>query len=228
MHDMAMQDMVMPGGWSMSAMWMRMPDQTWAGAAAAFVGMWAAMMPAMMLPSVAPALWRYRRALEARGDLHPDGRVTFAAIAYFCIWTLCGIVVFPVGAALAAAAMQIPALARLVPTATAIVVVIAGALQFTAWKARRLGCCRGARVPESAPNASAADAWRHGVRLGVDCVACCGGLTAILLVVGVMNVGAMVAVTAAITLERLAPGGERIARVIGAIAMGSGLVLMLA
>jgi predicted metal-binding membrane protein len=228
MHDMAMQDMVMPGGWTMSAMWMRMPDQTWAGAAAAFVGMWAAMMLAMMLPSVAPALWRYRRALERRGDMHPDGRVALAAIAYFSVWTLLGIIVFPMGAALAAAAMQMPVVARLVPTATALIVAIAGALQFTAWKAHRLACCRGEMALEAASNAGAVDAWRHGMRLGVDCAACCGGLTAILLVVGVMDLRAMVAVTAAITLERLAPGGERIARTTGAIAIGAGLLLMFA
>ena len=36
----------------------------------------------------------------------------------------------------------------------------------------------------------------------------------------------MAAVTAAITAERLAPAGERIARVLGAVAVGAGLVLI--
>ncbi len=46
----AMGEMPMPGGWTMSMAWMRMPGQTWPGAAASFLGMWVVMMVAMMLP----------------------------------------------------------------------------------------------------------------------------------------------------------------------------------
>jgi hypothetical protein len=46
------------------------------------------------------------------------------------------------GVALAAIEMQQPALARGVPIAVAVVVLIAGSLQFTVWKARHLACCR--------------------------------------------------------------------------------------
>jgi hypothetical protein len=42
---------------------------------------------------------------------------------------------------------------------------------------------------------------------------------AILLVVGVMDLRAMATVAAAITLERLAPAGERVARAIGAVSI---------
>src|SRR5262249_7145813 len=42
-----MGDMPMPGGWTMSMAWMRMPGQTWPGAAASFLGMWVVMMLAM-------------------------------------------------------------------------------------------------------------------------------------------------------------------------------------
>jgi hypothetical protein len=40
----AMGEMPIPGGWTMSMAWMRMPGQTWPGAAASFVGMWVVMM----------------------------------------------------------------------------------------------------------------------------------------------------------------------------------------
>src|SRR5215212_1731587 len=62
----AMGGMPMPGGWTMSMAWMRMPGQTWPGAAASFVGMWIVMMVAMMLPSLVPMLWRYRQAAGRR------------------------------------------------------------------------------------------------------------------------------------------------------------------
>jgi len=37
---------------------------------------------------------------------------------------------------------------------------------------------------------------------------------------------AMAAVTAAVTVERLTPAGERVARAIGAVVVGSGLLLI--
>src|SRR6266550_5802935 len=59
----AMGEMTMPGGWTMSMAWMRMPGQTWPGAAASFLGMWIVMIVAMMLPSLVPMLLRYRQAV---------------------------------------------------------------------------------------------------------------------------------------------------------------------
>jgi predicted metal-binding membrane protein len=56
----AIGEMPMPGGGTMSMAWMRVPGQTWPGAAASFVGMWVVMMVAMMLPCLVPMLWRYR------------------------------------------------------------------------------------------------------------------------------------------------------------------------
>jgi predicted metal-binding membrane protein len=125
---------------------------------------------------------------------------------------------------LAAVAMQLPALARAVPIAVGVVVVIAGALQFSAWKARYLARCREAPGRGRTLPADAGTAWRHGLRLGLHCSRCCVGLMAILLVIGVMDFRAMAVVTAAITVERLAPAGERVARVTGAVAVAAGLV----
>ncbi|MGA7815124.1 DUF2182 domain-containing protein, partial [Caballeronia sp.] len=102
----------------------------------------------------------------------------------------------------------------------------AGAIQFSPWKQHHLACCREApgRGRTLAPNARSA--WRHGLRLGLHCSTCCAGSTAILLVVGVMDLRVMAVVTAAITVERLAPAGERFARGIGAVAVGVGLLLI--
>jgi predicted metal-binding membrane protein len=74
--------------------------------------------------------------------------------------------------------------------------------------------------------AEAGTAWRHGLRLGLQCGRCCAGLTVILLVVGIMDLRAMALVAAATTVERLAPAGERVARAIGAVAVGTGLLLV--
>ena len=71
----AMGGMPMPGGWTMSMAWMRMPGQTWLAAAASFLGMWVVMMVAMMLPSLVPMLRRYRRLLARTGEMRL-GRLT--------------------------------------------------------------------------------------------------------------------------------------------------------
>src|SRR5712692_3813005 len=95
--------------------------------------------------------------------------------------------------------MQFPALARAVPIAVSVVVLIAGSLQFTAWKARHLACCREAPGRGRTLRADAGTAWRHGLRLGLHCIHCCVGLMSILLVIGVMDLRAMAVVAAAIT-----------------------------
>ncbi len=223
----AMGKMPMPGGWTMSMAWMLMPGQTWPGAAASFLGMWVVMMAAMMLPSLVPMLWRYRQAVGRTGETTRLGRLTaLVGVGYFFVWTAFGMAAFPLGVALAAVEMQLPALARAVPIAVGVVVLIAGALQFTAWKAHQLACCREAPGRGRTLPADACTAWRHGLRLGLHCSYCCAGLTAILLVIGVMDLRAMAVVTAAITVERLAPAGERVARAIGAVVVGAGLFLI--
>jgi predicted metal-binding membrane protein len=216
----------MPGGWTMSMAWMRMPGQTWPGAATSFVGMWVVMMMAMMLPSLVPMLWRYRQAVGRAGETRLGRLTVLVGVGYFLVWTVFGMAAFPLGAALASIEMQQPALARAVPIAVGVVVLIAGFLQFTAWKARHLACCRQAPGRGRTLPADAGAAWRHGLRLGLHCSQCCAGLMTILLVIGVMDLRAMVVVATAITVERLAPAGERVARAIGAFVVGAGLFLI--
>ncbi|MBC8747582.1 MULTISPECIES: DUF2182 domain-containing protein [Paraburkholderia] len=220
----AMGALPMPGGWSMSTLWMPTCGRTWARTAASFIGMWLVMMAAMMLPSFVPTLLRYRDAVVSRAN---PGRLALLTMlvsgAYAVVWTALGVAVFALGASLAALVLRWPALARLVPLAVSVIILLAGALQFSTWKARRLACCRA--TPSL--TADAASAWRYGLRVGIDCAGCCGGLTAILLVAGMTDLRLMAAVTAAITAERVAPTGARVARAIGAMAVGgAGLLLI--
>src|SRR5438093_1030932 len=128
----AMGEMPMPGGWTMSMAWMRMPGQTWPGAAASFLGMWVVMMVAMMLPSLVPMLWRYRQAVGRTGETRLGRLTALVGVGYFFVWTVFGMAAFPLGVAVAAVEMQTPTLARAVPIAVGVVVLIAGSLQLTA------------------------------------------------------------------------------------------------
>jgi predicted metal-binding membrane protein len=222
----AMGEMPMPGGWTMSMAWMRMPGQTWPGAAAAFLGMWVVMMVAMMLPSLVPMLWRYREAVGRTGETRLGRLTALVGAGYFLVWTVFGMAAFWLGVALTAVEMQQPALALAVPIAVGVVVLVAGALQFSAWKVRHLACCREAPGTGRTLPADAATAWQQGLRLGLHCSCCCAGLMAVLLVIGVMDFRAMAVVTAAITVERLVPAGERVAQALGTVVIGAGLYLI--
>lgn len=235
----AMRGMPMPGGWTMSMAWMRMPGQSWIDAAALFVGMWIIMMVAMMLPSLMPMLSRYRRVLattdtinkkntatENKNNTTQLGKLTaLAGAGYFFAWILLGIVIFPLGVMLAAFEMQMSALAQIVPVAVGIIVAIAGAFQFTARKAHYLTCCRETPQRSCTIPANINTAWRYGLRLGAHCIYCCANLTLVLLVVGVMDLSAMVIVTLAITVERLAPDYRKAAHAIGIVLIIAGVFL---
>jgi len=210
----------------MSMAWMRMPGQTLLDAVASFLGMWVVMMVAMMLPSLVPMLCRYRQAVVSTGETRLGRLTALVGVGYFFVWTVLGIAVFPLGVALATVEMELSALARAVPISAGVVVLIAGALQFTTWKAYHLACCREAPGRGRTLPADAGTAWRYGLRLGLHCSYCCGGLMAILLVIGVIDLRVMAMVTAAITVERIAPAGQLVARAIGVVVVGAGLLLI--
>jgi predicted metal-binding membrane protein len=221
----SMSGMQMPGGWTMSMMWMRMPDQTWSGAAGSFLGLWIVMMIAMMLPSLLPMLQRYREAVRIDAPARLARSTLLAALGYFLVWSVLGLIAYPLGVALAATAMEMPALSRLVPVSIGVAVAVVGALQFTRSKLQSLACCRGESCCRTRP-IDTARALRHGLELGMQCASCCGGMMIVLLLVGMMDMVAMAIVSAAITLERIAPSGELAAKTTGVIAVAAGLVFV--
>jgi len=216
--------MAMLGGWTMSMAWMRMPTQTWLGAAASFMGMWLLMMVAMMIPSLTGMLMGYRRALRSAGTARLGGATVLAGAGYFLVWMLVGAAVYPLGIALAATEMRSEAVSRFVPVATGAVLLIAGCVQLSGWKARQLVLCRDSPQCAAMQSADARSSWAHGIHLGVHCGLCCSGYMMILLVTGVMNLGVMVMVAAAITIERLAPRPLRIARTAGMIVIAAAVI----
>jgi predicted metal-binding membrane protein len=230
MYMATMQGMPMAGHWMISALWTPMCGQTWFHTAASFAGMWAVMMPAMMLPVLVPMLWRDREA-------NPEGLAIYSAVlsilagaGYFLIWLLTGIAIFPLGAGLAAIAMWVPALARALPAAAGAIVVLASLLQFTQWKAQRLACWRETQWCARRQPENALAALFYGIRLALRCGSCCGNWMAVLLVAGVMDLRVMAVVTAAIAAERIAPHCDRhharIARVIGMAGVAAGVLML--
>ena len=198
--------MAMPGGWTMSMAWMRMPDRSWPATAAMFVAMWLVMMIAMMLPSFAPVIVRHRRPLRI-------------ACAYFAVWLVAGVAVYPLGVALAAAAMHWRSVALAVPFAAGAAIVLAGLVQLTRWKANALYHCRERACCAIGRKPGPRQAWRDGLWLGTNCVRCCCPAMLVLLVAGVMDLVAMAVVAAVLTIERVGPVPRVVRRVLGGLAI---------
>jgi predicted metal-binding membrane protein len=218
--------MPMPGGWTMGMAWMRMPGQTWLASGSLFAAMWLAMMVAMMLPSSLPMLLLYRRIVLFRVEPHPAALVWLMASAYFLVWTLFGVAAYLAGASLAVGAMRSPVFSRAIPLVAGGGLIVAGAYQLTPWKS---ACLRRCKSPLEMV-AHLGRGWRGALGLGIHhglfCTACCWALMLMQIVMGVMNLMAMIAVAAVIALEKLLAGGERIARVVGGVAILAGLWIL--
>jgi predicted metal-binding membrane protein len=175
----------------------------------------AAMMVAMMLPSIAPALWRYHHHLRAMHLSRAVRRTSFLAAGYACVRAMIGVAMFALSA-------------KLPPMPTSLspaIVLCAGLVQRSRWKAKRLLRCRRACMPAGLASTNALTVWRDGCRLGADCALSCAAPMAVLLAAGLMDTRAMLVITAVITAERVAPGGARIARLTGGLALIAGSVM---
>jgi predicted metal-binding integral membrane protein DUF2182 len=221
----AVGEMPMPGGWTMSMAWVRMPGQTWPGAAASFLRMWVVMMVAMMLPSLVPALWRYRQARR-------DARQQALALADR-----------------AGGPGVLPSVGRVRNRGLSAGYRIGGHRDATTNAGAnrsdrdRCGGSNRRRSPVHRVESASACALPRGAGTRTHasggcrhclatwaaprhhCSYACAGLTSTLLVVGVMDLRVMALATAGITAERLAPNGKHVARAIGAIVVVAGMFL---
>lgn len=222
---MSAMEMQMPGGWGMSMMWMLM-SPSYVAAALSFLGMWDVMMLAMMMPSLVPMLLRYRNAVRETSAWRLGWLTAVVRLGYFVVWTIIGLIIFPLGIELSAIIMQHKELSLVVPIAIGVVVLAAGVLQLTNWKFNQLASCR--ELPfrgQTAPD-DTGTALKHGLRLGIQCSRCSAGLMCILLVIGMMNLLAMAVVAIAITFERLAPASKWVTGTTGAIGIATGVFLI--
>jgi predicted metal-binding membrane protein len=191
--------------------------------------MWAAMMAGMMLPSAAPMLLLFARAMRNRpSEPHPARHIYAMAAGYLLVW---------VGFSLAATALQ-RVLAELslltmmmetaTPAAAAVILVIAGLYQLTPLKHACLQACRSPfRILAAGWREGVAGAFRMGISHGSYCLGCCWALMLILFAGGVMNLTVILALTLWVAIEKIAPFGEWTAHVSGGLLLAAAAWLLL-
>lgn len=186
----------------------------------AFVGVWALMMTAMMLPSVRPFVGVYARTIT--GDRR--ARLTALAGGYLVVWAVTGIGAYALAWGFGRLAAESGGLAR---AAAVVTFAAAGLYQLTPLKARCLSHCRSplAHLFHYASFRGPLRDARAGLHHGAFCLGCCWALMVMLVAFGVMNLWAMVGLAVVIALEKTWRHGERLARLVGVAALALALAL---
>ncbi|MET1022348.1 MAG: DUF2182 domain-containing protein [Arthrobacter sp.] len=180
-----------------------------------FLGVWALMMAAMMLPALAPLTSMYLRSIRAvRSSRVRVIRTTALVGGYLLTWIGCGAAAY---AAAVLFALLAEDAAEIAPWVGAGILVVAGAYQLTPLKDFCLRHCRSPLaflLHVSGYKGRLRDV-RVGLYHGVYCVGCCWGLMVVLIAVGVMNLAWMAALTVVIFLEKTWRYGPAFSRLIG-------------
>jgi len=210
---------------------MTMPNtQAWQGEDVIFtLVMWAVMMVAMMIPSAAPmiltfaALNRQRRAQET-----PVAGTAAFLLGYLIVWITFSAAATFIQWGFHFAGLLSPRSMSVTPLAGGILLMLAGAYQFTPLKNVCLSNCR-------TPVRFLLTEWRDGtrgalvmgLRHGLYCLGCCWPLMLLLFVAGVMNLLWVALIAGYVLIEKAIPAGQLVSRVIGLLSIGWGAWLFI-
>jgi predicted metal-binding membrane protein len=181
---------------------------------ALFVPVWALMMAAMMLPSVAPTASLYARTVQS----NRAARITGLVVGYLAVWAAAGVPAFGLAWLTGWLTGNNPSAAHF--TAVAVFAAV-GIYQLSSLKDRCLAHCRsplGLLLHYGSYRGRSRD-LRVGLHHGGYCLGCCWGLMLILIAVGVMNVAVMVGLAALVLVEKLWRRGAAAGRVAGVAAL---------
>ena len=193
-----------------------------------FLLAWVAMMVAMMFPSVAPTVTAFatvghvrRRAGER---LAP---VWVFLLGYLAVWSTFGAGAYLLSLIVPDVSMTGLGVRAASPIVAGLILIFAGAYQWSRWKGSFLEHCRSPLAfLQQGWRGDAAGAFRLGLDHGVQCVGCCGGLMLILLAVGLMNLGWMVVLAAVFFAEKVVPHGPLAGRLAGVALFITGVAML--
>ena len=215
-------------GWWWTAREMQgMDGGPWAelGSAGWFLSVWAVMMAAMMLPSVAPTVALYSKLKHTRAL----GAPLLFTSGYLLVWIAVGLGTYllaRIGAELSGGVLAWDRAGRWLAGAT---LLIAAAYELTPLKDVCLGKCR-------TPLGFLLGNWREGllgavnmgIRHGAWCVGCCWALMASLFALGVMSIVWMAVVAGLIAFEKLIPSRRAATYGMAAVLIVVGVLMLFA
>jgi predicted metal-binding membrane protein len=207
--------------------WMMTPDWD-PGHLILLWAMWAAMMAGMMLPTATPIVLLYGGALRNRPEPRDAGaRIYALAGGYLAVWTLFSLGATALQRLLAGLLVLTPMMEAASRPAAAALLAVAGLYQLTPFKRACLRACRSPlTVLGSYWREGIAGAFQMGVRHGLHCLGCCWALMLLLFAGGVMNLAVILALTAWVAVEKLAPFGEQGTPIAGAFLLASAVWML--
>jgi predicted metal-binding membrane protein len=181
---------------------------------AAFVPLWTLMMAAMMFPSVAPTAALYAKTFQ---DSRP-ARIVGLMVGYLAVWAGAG---FPAYGLAWLAGWLTGRHAGAAHALSVAAFAVCGVYQLSWLKDRCLARCRSplALLLHYGSYRGRFGDLRVGAHHGGYCLACCWGLMVILIVVGLMNVLAMIGLAVIVLIEKVWAHGPAAARFAGAAAL---------
>jgi predicted metal-binding membrane protein len=179
----------------------------WA-ALAAFLVAWQVMIAAMMLPSSLPLVSLFFRASASQPGV---SRVRLAFVAgYAAVWSAFGTAALVADAAVHAVVAQWPWLERRPWLLGGIVLLVAGAFQFSDLKQRCLRACRHpAAYLMRHYGRGPGKAFQIGAGHGLFCLGCCWALMLVSFALGAASLIWMAVLAAVMVFEKTGRAGER-------------------
>lgn len=174
------------------------------GALGWFTGVWAVMMAAMMLPSLAPTAAVYTALVRRE-----PSRVLLFAAGYLLVWSAAGVLayaLFELGKSLFSSALEWHSGGRWLAAG---VLLLAALYQLTPFKHAFLTRCRSPlRFLHATWREDRLGAFVMGLRNGGWCLGCSWALMAALFALGVMNLTWMALIAGLVALEKVGPWGR--------------------
>jgi predicted metal-binding membrane protein len=190
-----------------SAHWLLMPRMdNWNGVDVLLVFvMWAIMMAAMMLPSAVPMLLLLAQTNYVRyGPRRANLATGVSGLGYITAWVGFSLLATLAQWGLLTARLVSPMMESLSPIFSSVLLIAAGAYQFTPFKDACLSRCRSSlSLLMTAWGNGLQGPFFMGIRQGAYCTGCCWLLMAALFAFGVMNLIWIAALSLVVLLEKL-------------------------
>lgn len=176
--------------------------------------MWLVMMVGMMLPGAAPGILMFA---AARPRASKDEALPYLfTIGYLLAWAGFSALATATQWGLHASGLLTPSQALRGNLLAGLLLITAGAFQWTPWKQACLRYCRSplGMVAEGFPTRRDR-ALGAGIRLGLYCTGCCWALMALMFVGGVMSLAWMALLTLVILLEKVIAPWKSLTNMLG-------------
>jgi predicted metal-binding membrane protein len=193
-----------------------------------FIAIWIAMMVAMMFPTAAPMILMFSKIHASKRQQERPFVPTWVFVsAYLLVWSLCGVVAYPLAVLIEQLAGQSMWLMENAARLGGVVLLVAGLYQLSPLKDICLSKCRTPlQFILSSWHDGYGGAFRMGLEHGAFCLGCCWLLFVILFPLGIMNIAVMALLTALIFAEKALPIGRQISKLAGVGLIVYGVLVM--